>query len=250
MSTTEVFQNRVIDFLHSSFPDSVQMEQAELREGVAFMLEKATHYGLQTEIDQVNYVVTAYLLGLNFDTEMPAATEILTDKYLSGTQKADWLQQWTQQLFQVLAEGQPAPPEKSLPSANSAATDMQQYLDMQMQAGLYHALAEEVLRGLMQGHAAPLRSYFSTNFLNQIGIQAFEQVCAELLLPFFVTASALGQSSTITYTTDAFGNTGFAFYRTVKEDTTEKPFIIYMVEENGRIVVANLVINKTYADMH
>jgi hypothetical protein len=99
MNITERFQYQVIDFLHSSFPDSLEMEPGELHDGVLFLLEKAASYGLETEADQVNYVITGYLLGLNFDTQTPAALEVLTDPYLNGTQKAEWLQHWTQSFF-------------------------------------------------------------------------------------------------------------------------------------------------------
>jgi hypothetical protein len=67
---------------------------------------------LATEADQVNYVVTGYLLGLHFDTEMPAATEVLHDPYLNGTQKADWLQQWTQQFLRLWKSDKPQPAER------------------------------------------------------------------------------------------------------------------------------------------
>jgi hypothetical protein len=249
MNTTQDFQHRVITFLHHQFPDSLEMEQQELYNGVSFLLDKATRYGLATEADQVNYVVTGYLLGLHFDTEMPAATEVLHDPYLNGTQKADWLQQWTQQLFEALESDKPQPAESTL-SAGAQPADMEQYLDMHASAEPFNALAEEVISQLMEGDASGLRTHFSPNFLNQIGQHTFEQVCEDLLVPFFKTAHALGKSSTVTYTTNAFGSTGFAFYRTIIEGVNEKPFIIYMVQENGRIVVANVVVNKTYADMH
>jgi hypothetical protein len=249
MNTTEAFQHRVISFLHSHFPDSLEMEQGELYNGVLFLLEKAASYGLLTEADQVNYVITGYLLGLHFDTQMTAATEVLTDRYLTSTQKADWLQHWTQQLFQALEADQLQPAE-DVNSGDTSTHTMEQYLDMQDSAQPYHALAEEVIGQLMQGDASGLRTHFSPNFLNQIGEQTFEQVCTDLLIPFFATAHTLGQSCTTTYTTDSFGNTGFAFYRTVTEGAAEKPFIIYLVQEDRQIVVANLVINKTYEDMH
>jgi hypothetical protein len=249
MNTTESFQDRVIHFLHNSFPDSLEMEQGELADGVTYLLEKAASYGLVTELDLVNYVITGNALGLHFDTEMPAATEVLTDPYLDGTQKAEWLQQWTQQLFQTLQADQPQA-AADVHTVDKQADEMEHYLDMQANAESYHALAERVLKQLLQGNAWALKTHFSPNFLRQIGEQTFDQVCRDLLVPFFETASALSESSTVTYTTDSFGSTGFAFYRTVIEGTAQKPFIIYMVQEEGHIVVANLVINKTYEDMH
>jgi hypothetical protein len=249
MNTTESFQHRVVHFLHGQFPESLEMDADELFQGVSFLLEKAAHYGFITEADQVNYVITGYLLGLHFDTEMPAATEILENPYLSGTQKADWLQQWTHQIFDALETYKPQPAE-DVHAQDAHIPDMEQYLDMQTHAEPYSASAEAVIRQMMQGDDSGLKTHFSPNFLRQIGEHTFEQVCAELLIPFFETALTLSQSRTITYTTDSFGNTGFAFYRTVTEGAAEKPFIIYMVLENDQIVVANLVVNKTYADMH
>lgn len=249
MNTTEEFPYRVIAFLHSQFPESLEMEPSELYNGVSYLLERAAYYGLITEIDQVNYVISGYMLGLHFDTQMPAAAEVLTNENLSGTQKASWLQHFTQHLFNTLEEGKVQPAE-NINQVNTQIDEMQQYLTMQSGAEPFHTLAEEVIGQLMQGDVSGLQTHFSPNFLHQIGEQTFKQVCSELLIPFFETAQTLGPSSTVTYTTDSFGNTGYAFYRTVTEGAATKPFIIYMVQENGRIVVANLVVNKTYEDMH
>jgi hypothetical protein len=183
MNTTESFQHRVVHFLHGQFPESLEMDADELFQGVSFLLEKAAHYGFITEADQVNYVITGYLLGLHFDTEMPAATDILQNPYLSGTQKADWLQQWTQQIFDALETNKPQPAE-DVHAQDAHIPDMEQYLGMQTQAEPYSALAEAVIRQLMQGDASGLRTHFSPNFLRQIGAHTFEQVCAELLILF------------------------------------------------------------------
>jgi hypothetical protein len=249
MNTSDNFLQRLLAFLHTQFPDSLEIPPQELADAVRFMLEKAVSYGFETEVDQVNYVVTAYLLGLHFDTEFPAATEVLTDSALTGTEKANWLQQWTEKLFATLEGGQIQQQESSqvieMPEA-----DMSTYLDMQENAGPYAQLAEEVIKQLIEGNISGLRENFSLKFLNQIGYETFEKVCAEIIMPFFENARTLGNSSTVTHTTNSFGNTGFAFYRTIIADGVEKPFIIYMVWEDTRIVVANLVVNKTYADMH
>lgn len=249
MNTSDNFQQRLIEYLHSQFPDSLEIPSQELYDSVSFILEKAAYYGFETEADQAAYAVTAYMLGLHFDTEFPAATEILTNGSLTGTEKANQLQYFTEKLFAALEEGRETQQGSEYP-AQAPEADMNTHLDMQENAQPYEQLAKEVINQLIKGDIDGLRENFSPNFLNQIGSETFEKVCAEIIMPFFADAQALGNSSTVTHTTNSFGNTGFAFYWTVMTNAEEKPFIIYMVWEDTRIVVANLVVNKTYADMH
>ncbi|HUF80529.1 MAG TPA: hypothetical protein VMN03_05275 [Burkholderiales bacterium] len=78
------------------------MPEAGLRKDIAKQLIKARSYGLETQQHAATYVVCAWVLGADFDSEFPAARDTLTAADLSASQKAEWLADWTQELFHVL----------------------------------------------------------------------------------------------------------------------------------------------------
>jgi hypothetical protein len=56
---------------------------------------------------------------------------------------------------------------------------------------------------------------------------------------------------TVTNTTDAFGSTGFAFYMYMLPAAGDRrPFVIYVVEENGRPVVGNILVDHLVEGRH
>jgi hypothetical protein len=71
------------------------------------------------------------------------------------------------------------------------------------------------------------------------------------ILPFFADYQRAGKTINLSETQDVFGNTGFAVYKTlIAKDGREKPFILYIVSEKNRLVVANILVNKTYQEMN
>lgn len=78
-----------------------QIDTPEGRAELRAQCANARRYGLYTEFDIARYVVTAWLMGVDFDRRFPAMTAILTDASLSPTQKADMIEQLTSS---VLAE--------------------------------------------------------------------------------------------------------------------------------------------------
>jgi hypothetical protein len=67
----------------------------------------------------------------------------------------------------------------------------------------------------------------------------------------FADHKEIGRSITITNTTDASGNSGFAFYMySVPKSGQQKPFVIYVLEENGQKFVGNLLVNRFVEGRH
>jgi hypothetical protein len=63
------------------------------------------------EASIAGYVTTAYLLGEHFDTQFPAAADILKRPQLRGVRQGRTPRSWTRQLFQALeGDGEPAAP--------------------------------------------------------------------------------------------------------------------------------------------
>ncbi len=251
MSQSIPFEDRLVDFLHETFPDSREMPAGESKQAISRLHKKANAYGLLSAENIAIYAIIAYQLGEDFDTEFPAATEILNHPGYSQDQKAGHLQNWTQQLLETLASA----PENH-PSSNSSAhspgdeTPMPDYLAMQAESQPYEEMAHWLVQQLTDGALGAVISHFSPNFYQQLGQHTVETVFAEQMLPFFAGSTGLGNSRTVTHTHDSFGSKGFAFYLSRLGPDGEKPFVLYLVNENGRLVLANLVLNKTFADLH
>jgi hypothetical protein len=96
MNHPTTFENRLVHFLHETFPDSLDMPESELEAAVEGLVEKARSYGIQDEASIAGYVTTAYLLGAQFDTQFPAAADILNDHSYGGAEKVERLENWTQ----------------------------------------------------------------------------------------------------------------------------------------------------------
>ena len=100
------FIERAIAFLYDKFPESLEEDTDELTEIVGVLIEKAETYGLVTEQHAMNYIVTAWLLGIDFDTEFPAAQETLSSNEFTPDEKSDWLAEWTEKIFAAFEEGE------------------------------------------------------------------------------------------------------------------------------------------------
>ncbi|MBD0255663.1 MAG: hypothetical protein ICV83_08075 [Cytophagales bacterium] len=254
MNHTTSFEARLVHFLHETFPDSLDMLEGELESTVEGLVEKARSYGIQDEASIAVYVTTAYLLGAQFDTQFPAAAEILNERSYGGAEKAELLESWTRQLFQALeGDGEPAVPDAApadgpgTAAEEAADASMSDYLHMEAGAGPYRELAESLVDTLIRGHVSIVLRHFSPNFRDHLGLDTVEWVFNQQMLPFFAGATGLGNSCTTTYTHDAFGSQGYAFYFTLNSPDGEKPFVMYMVRESGRIVLANVVLDKVYS---
>ncbi|MCK5896416.1 MAG: hypothetical protein KAG20_06395 [Cocleimonas sp.] len=96
------FEQRIADFLQKQFPDAKEVAEEELLLVIHEQVEQARGYGLETERQIANYVTTAWLLGRTFDTEFPAAYDMLRSSHYSADDKSEWLAQWTEEMFKAL----------------------------------------------------------------------------------------------------------------------------------------------------
>ena len=131
------------------------------------------------------------------------------------------------------------------------ADDTEHYLQQSHLAAAYQGLLQQAVDLLVRGDAAGFQPLLSPNLRRAAGEETVERVIREQLIPFFADFSALGGSTTVTNATDAYGNEGLSFYKHIRTQAgEERPFVIYIVEEAGTPVVANVLVNTTYADMH
>ena len=98
----EKYIDGLCDFLRTEFPDAAGMEYGMFRQGVSDQVDKAQKYGLLID-RQINvYVVTAWMLGEAFDSEMPPAKFVLNSDDYTPDEKTEWLENWTTQIFEDL----------------------------------------------------------------------------------------------------------------------------------------------------
>jgi len=95
----EQFEDALVAFLREEFLDARAESPATLEPGVREQIERARSYGLQSGAHIATYVVTAWLLGQEFDTKFPAARDTLNSTLHSPDDKAEWLADWTERLF-------------------------------------------------------------------------------------------------------------------------------------------------------
>ncbi len=257
MTLTTQLTNQMVALVHETFPESKSEPAAERYRGIRGVMQKAVAYGIDNETDLATYVLTSYILGGDFDEAVAEVGAFLRSPRYTSRQKAAQMESWAQQAVEALendgevaekvgakqAEMRRARQE----SAEASATD---YLTMQAEAQPYEALADWAVERLRAGDAKAVMDRFSPNFTQHLGRPAVERAFREQMLPFFKGTGGTGDPVTITKTHDGFGSQGFAFYFDLNGAETSKPFVLYVVNEKGKLVIANIILNKTYADMH
>ena len=117
----------------------------------------------------------------------------------------------------------------------------------------YENLVEDAVRKLVRKDSEGFKKLLSPTMLGrsekQLGSKAIEKIINERFIPFFSDFNHLEPNGTITKTKDVEGHEGSALYRYfLNEQKTERPFVFYILEEDGKLVVGNLLINKTMRD--
>lgn len=124
-------------------------------------------------------------------------------------------------------------------------------LEMAARSPEYRAVAEQFVAAAAARDTAKLERMLSPAAAARAGKEAMQKVLNGQVIPFFADHKEIGRSATTTNTTDAGGNTGFAYYMySVGKSGAQKPFVIYVVEENGQKVVANILVNRFVEGRH
>lgn len=100
------FERRLVELLCEEDPAAA--DTLGTQAGMRMLREqcgKARRYGLHGELDVARYVITAWLLGPDFDQRFPAMAEVLNASALAPAQKAEAIQRVALATLQGLAEG-------------------------------------------------------------------------------------------------------------------------------------------------
>lgn len=123
---------------------------------------------------------------------------------------------------------------------------------MAADAAPYRQTADQFVARAMAGDVPAVQAMISQQMQERIGAAAVRRALDAQIVPFFVQGAQVGRSVTITRTTDAVGQTGFAFYMwlTQRNGGEQRPFTLYVVEEQGKRVVANVVPDRLVPGRH
>jgi hypothetical protein len=128
------------------------------------------------------------------------------------------------------------------------STDLQMAQDAQP----FRQAADAFLAHAQAGDVEAAHALLSRALVQRMGEAAVRQALVGQILPFFQRGSGLIGSSTVTRTTDAAGQQGFAFYLWLqpRDGGSPRPFSLYVVAEGGRAVVANVVPDRAVEGRH
>jgi hypothetical protein len=124
-------------------------------------------------------------------------------------------------------------------------------LRMAEESAPFRDVANSFIAAAMAGDTAKVREMLSPNLVGRMGEEAVARALGQQILPFFASGKEVGRSVTVAGTTDAHGNSGFAYYMwLVPQDGEQRPFSVYVVSEGGKRVVANVVPDRLVEGRH
>ena len=98
------FDARLIAIIRRNHPDqAAKMDFASVVGAFHRQAAKAQRYGLTDEHAAATYVYTAWLMGEEFDTRIPAVAQILNDKRMRAIDKAKALGNFSRLVFRTLS---------------------------------------------------------------------------------------------------------------------------------------------------
>jgi len=139
-----------------------------------------------------------------------------------------------------------------VPEAHTAPISLSDDIQMVSDSAPYRKTADEFVARSMAGDVAGTQSLLSRQLVERSGDAAIRKALQGQILPFFQRGKEPGRSVTVTQTTDASGQQGFAFYMWMQyaDAPTSRPFTVYVVREQGKLVVANIVPDRLVEGRH
>jgi hypothetical protein len=159
--------------------------------------------------------------------------------------------------FAALAAAAPAGAQAGSAGRASAPTRtketaMQAELEMMEQEQSFRMAVGEFMEAAAAGDAARAERLISPNMRAQAGAAAVARFLEKEIMPFFAGFPEQAGSRTITRTTDQFGSAGFTYYlyASPRGGGERRPFVVYVVNEGGRPVVANVLVDRFVEGRH
>jgi hypothetical protein len=140
-----------------------------------------------------------------------------------------------------------AVPDRAL-AQPAGAPQLPPEMEMAGQDEPFRSVAEDFIAAAAAGDRAKVAGMLSPAAAARTGAEGVERFLAGEVLPFFAPFRELARSVTVTRTADV---TGFAFYMYMVSRSEElRPFVIYVIEEGGARVVANVLVDRLVENRH
>jgi hypothetical protein len=116
------------------------------------------------------------------------------------------------------------------------------------QEDAFRSVADEFVAAAAAGDSARTERMLSPAMVAKTGPKGVERFLTAEVLPFFAEFKEAGRSTTVARTANV---TGFAFYMYMVSATDEhRPFVIYVIEEGGAKVIANVLVDHLVENRH
>jgi hypothetical protein len=99
-----IFAERMRCFLNQHFPESQGIASDELEQVILDLTERAAYYKLVLETHVAPFVVSAWLMGLNFDEKFISVKDVLGNLDMDSSAKAEWIWHWLQASLGILED--------------------------------------------------------------------------------------------------------------------------------------------------
>ena len=154
--------------------------------------------------------------------------------------------------LQLAAINPPAP--AMTPSYEMTPSYKEKQSSETLQSDQYSLLVRQAVDLLVRADAAEFRKLLSPSLVarteSQLGAGGIDKIINEKFIPFFGGFVSLNSSAETLPTTDPLGHKGLAlFYSFQTKDGVQRPFAIYVLDEDGRMVVGNLLLNTVMYDV-
>lgn len=139
-----------------------------------------------------------------------------------------------------------APPtaDRAVTRARAAPPDFSAALQQES----FRRFAEQFVAAAARGDRAETARMLSPSAVARAGEAGIDRFLAGEVLPFFAPFKEFARSVSVTRTADA---PGFVFYMYMVSRTDEiRPFVIYVIEEGGAHVVANVLVDLFVEGRH
>lgn len=121
---------------------------------------------------------------------------------------------------------------------------------MQEKARPYIEFADQIVAALSAGQVGAFQASLSPTLVKSMSPEELNGFVDNEVAPFFASYGAAGEEQTIAPIRHPKGMPGFAFFRSfTTKNGQERPFALYILEEDGRLVVGNIVLGRRFEDV-
>jgi hypothetical protein len=136
---------------------------------------------------------------------------------------------------------------------NCMAESSKDYAQMTELAAPFRKVAEKFIYLAQKSDKTALKELLAVRKKTEVGEKAVEDFISNKILPYFREFTSIDKSVNMAHGIDSSGNQGFVFFMYLSANDAENsrsPFVIYVVEENGRLVITDVIIDFFVRDRH